>query len=95
MSGQANRDSNERAKTWVRACERYLAIGEQLRLAQKEVDAAGDELGKHLAPEDAEVNEEFQIWIRTDELGFFEKEKLLRVTKLDSEHFAIRWRNHE
>ncbi len=95
MAGEGNRATNEHVERWYRSRQRLERAQAEVRSAECELANAANALAVHLAPKDAAINEEFQIWVHTEELGMVEKERLVVVKKHDTNEFSVRWRGEQ
>lgn len=92
MAGEANRKSYEEVQRWHRASQHLDRTRSQVNKAELELHNAENDLGKHLCPPDAEINEEFSMWVHTEELGMLEKERLVVVKKTGENDYSVTWR---
>jgi hypothetical protein len=93
MAGEGNRGSNEVVRQWHRSAQRVESLKSQLRSAECDLRNATNKAGKHLCPPDAEVGESFQMWIRTDDTGFVEKERIVIATRMNDLDYKLEWRS--
>lgn len=88
MSEKLNDRTAAKIGNWLGAQKAYFDAKREMRGCETAMRNAANALGKHLAPADAVVSEEFAIWVERDG-----ERQLLYVRCVRQGEFQLEWRD--